>query len=104
MSSAEDCPEGDLEVIWNNLLFFLCQSYEKKAKNHDTVDYLIEDLRSEKFGAFTDKKHFGVCLEELARRHEEIETRDGIIRLTEVGIIHCGKHGFTPQEDSKLDS
>ena len=61
------------------------------AKNRESTDCRIEDLRIERFPSWGNSEYFRRCIVGLANIHEEIETVWGgnIVRLTPIGLQSC---------------
>jgi hypothetical protein len=77
--------------IWvhTDLLGLLSKRYRIQARNDKSTNYLIEDLRNEYYGAFTDSAYFRRCIEELAKRHpNEILVEGDLIKVSRQGILN----------------
>lgn len=102
--AAKDVQEGDLQRIWVNLLTHLSRRYREWArKDPSSIDYKIEELRNDHYGAFTNANHFRMCIKELARRHpNEIQVEGEPIRVTAQGILNYHQIDPTLQLDFRL--
>jgi hypothetical protein len=90
---------ADAERVWLTLMSHLCPRHRINARNGRSTDWDIEELRSENYGAYTDAGYFRKIVEELARRHTEIEIERNVIRLTEQGLHNCSRYDRTFQRD-----
>jgi hypothetical protein len=89
----------DAERVWLTLMSHLCPRHRINARNGRPTNWDIENLRSEYYGAYTDAGYFRKVIEELVRRHREIEVERNIIRLTEYGLNNCSRYDMTFQRD-----
>lgn len=99
MTSKSEVPEEDMEQVWINLMLYLCPMHRSNARNGRPTDCNIEELRKDRYGAFTDSNHFKKIIYALAKRHREIEVEDSIIRVTQFGLDNCRKYDPTFQRD-----
>ena len=82
----------DMDQIWiSDPVKYLCERHRDKAKNRESTDCRIEDLRIERFPSWENSEYFRRCIVGLANIHEEIETAWGgnIVRLTPIGLQSC---------------
>lgn len=89
----------DIEKVWRTLMSHLCPRHRINKRNGHETDYIIEDLRKEYYGAFTDSAYFRRLLSQLARQHGEVEVERDRIRLTKFGLDNCKKYDPTFQKD-----
>jgi hypothetical protein len=96
---SEDDVKKDIKVVWNNLMLHLCGRHRTNKRSDIDTDYRIEDLRKEKYGAFTDANYFRELMRWVAKQHREVEVEGDIIRLTRSGFDKCEKYDRTFQRD-----
>jgi hypothetical protein len=99
MASDPEVLEGDIEKVWINLMLYLCPMHRSNARNGRPTDFKIEELREDRYSAFTESKHFEKIINALAKRRREIEIEGGIVRLTPYGLDNCRKYDPTFQRD-----
>jgi hypothetical protein len=92
--------EKDIQTVWSSLMLRLCSRHRINVRNGRPTDYRIEDLRTDQFsGGFTNSEYFKRIIEELAKRHTEIQVDGDIVRLTKYGLDNCKKYDPTFQRD-----
>lgn len=91
--------EADIETLWSGLMLRLCSRHRINARNGRPTDYRIGDLREDHYRGYEDVRYFTRLLQELARRHPEIQVDGDIIRLTRHGLDNCGRYDRTFQRD-----
>jgi hypothetical protein len=98
-----DIQEEDIETIWSGLMLRLCSRHRINARNGNSTDYGIEQLRTDHYPIFNDSNYFRRVIRELANRHwEEIQVDGNVIRLTRHALDKtCEKHDPTYQKDFK---
>ncbi|MGA9151593.1 MAG: hypothetical protein WBZ36_13530 [Candidatus Nitrosopolaris sp.] len=77
----------------------LCSRHRINARRDSPTDYNIEDLRRDDYQGFDSNQYFRLILNELARRHQEIQVEGDIIRLTMYSLNNCQKFDPTFQKD-----
>ena len=81
--------QKDMDQIWmRDPVKHLCERHRDKARNGESTDCRIEDLRIERFPSWENSEYFRRCMYNI---HEEIETAWGgnIVRLTSIGLQSC---------------
>jgi hypothetical protein len=93
MSMASDdnqgIDEGTLEKIWSTLPNLICHRHRTMARNQQSTDWNIEELRSEFYSAYTDPTYFRRHIAELANRLPQLQVEGDVIRLTSDGLDYC---------------
>jgi hypothetical protein len=81
--------EGTLEKIWSTLPNLICHRHRTMARNQQSTEWNIEELRSEFYSAYTDPTYFRRHIAELANRHPQLQVEGDVIRLTSDGLDYC---------------
>jgi hypothetical protein len=81
--------EGTLEKIWSTLPNLICHRHRTMARNQQSTDWNIEELRSEFYSAYTDPTYFRRHIAKLANRHPQLQVEGDVIRLTSDGLDYC---------------
>ena len=97
---AEYVSEREMQIVWRNLMSYLCSRHRTTRRNGRPTDYNIEELRRDHYeGGFPDAYYFRRLISWVAKQHREIEVDRDVIRLTRFGFDNCEKYDPTFQRD-----